>query len=222
MNAKFRTLISKEEIPFHSNGDVVIIKDSFTEIFLIRTTKGFVAIDSGFHDSNIRKGLVYNNIQPEDVKAVFITHSDIDHQNAAEVFTKAQFYFPEKELEMIENKIPRFSYLPFIKNSVRLKYYSTVNDNDSLWIDNLKVNCISLPGHTLGSMGYIINGKYLFSGDAFKIKNGKIAVPNLKLFVMDLNEMRKSIDKVCKLNGVQCIFTSHSGFTTDFSFAISK
>lgn len=222
MNAKFRTLISKEEIPFHPNGDVVIIKDSFTEIFLIRTTKGFVAIDSGFHDSNIRKGLAYNNIQPEDVKAVFITHSDIDHQNAAEVFSKAQFYFPEKELEMIENKISRFSYLPFIKNSVRLKYYSTVNDNDSLWIDNLKVKCISLPGHTLGSMGYIINGKYLFSGDAFKIKKGKIAVPNLKLFIMDLNEMKKSIEKVCKLKGVQYIFTSHSGFTADFSFAISK
>jgi glyoxylase-like metal-dependent hydrolase (beta-lactamase superfamily II) len=215
MNAKFRT-------SFHPTGDVVIIKDLFMEMFLIRTNKGFIAIDSGFHDAIIRKDLAYNNILPEDVKAVFITHSDIDHQNAAEVFTKAQFYFPEKELEMIENKIPRFSYLPFIKNSVRLKYYSTVNDNDSLWIDNLKVKCISLPGHTLGSMGYIINGKYLFSGDAFKIKNGKIAVPNLKLFVMDLDEMKKSIEKVYKLEGVQYIFTSHSGFTGDFSFAISK
>jgi hydroxyacylglutathione hydrolase len=215
MNAKFKTLI-------HSTGDVVIIKDSFTEMFLIRTSKGFIAIDSGFHDAIIRKGLEKNNIQPEDVKAVFITHSDIDHQNAAEVFTKAQFYFPEKELEMIENKIPRLRYLPFIKNSVCLKYYITVNDNDSLWIDNLKVKCISLPGHTLGSMGYIIDGKYLFSGDAFRIKNGKITVPNLKPFVMDLNEMKKSIEKVCKLEGIQYIFTSHSGFTADFSSAISK
>jgi len=211
-----------EEIPFLSTSDIVIIKDLFTEMFLMRTNKGFIAIDSGFQDAIIRKGLAYNNIQPEDVKAVFITHSDIDHQNAAEVFTKAQFYFPEKELEMIENKIPRLSYLPFIKNSVCLKYYITVNDNDSFWIDNLKVQCISLPGHTLGSMGYIIDGRYLFSGDAFRIKNGKITVPNLKLFVMDLNEMKKSIEKVCKLKGVQYIFTSHSGFTADFSFAISK
>jgi hypothetical protein len=71
-------------------------------------------------------------------------------------------------------------------------------------------------------MGYIIDGRYLFSGDAFRIKNGKITVPNLKPFVMDLNEMKKSIEKVCKLKGVQYIFTSHSGFTADFSFAISK
>jgi glyoxylase-like metal-dependent hydrolase (beta-lactamase superfamily II) len=114
------------------------------------------------------------------------------------------------------------SYFPFIRNSVRLKRYTTVDDNDSLWIDNLNVKCISLPGHTLGSMGYIIDGKYLFSGDAFKIKNGKIAVPNLKLFVMDLNEMKKSMEKVCKLKGVQYIYTSHSGFTADFPSAISK
>ncbi len=211
-----------KEISFYPISDVVIIKDLFTEIFLIRTNKGFIAIDSGFHDAIIRKGLAYNNIQPDDVKAVFITHSDIDHQNAAEVFTKAHFYFPKKEIEMIANKIPRLSYFPFIRNSVRLKRNTTVDDNDSLWIDNLNVKCISLPGHTLGSMGYIIDGKYLFSGDAFKIKNGKIAVPNLKLFVMDLNEMKKSMEKVCKLKGVQYIYTSHSGFTADFPSAISK
>jgi len=215
MNAKLRKFI-------HSTGDVIIIKDSFTEMFLMRTGKGFIAIDSGFYSSNIRKGLVYHNIQPEDVQAVFITHSDIDHYYAAGVFTKAQFYFPEKELEMIENKIPRLSYFPFIKTSVRLKNYITVSDNDSMKIDNLQVKCISLPGHTLGSMGYIIDGKYLFSGDAFRIKNGRIAVPNLKLFVMDLNEMKKSIEKVCTLTGIQYIFTSHSGSTADFSFAISK
>jgi hydroxyacylglutathione hydrolase len=215
MKAKFRKFI-------HSAGDVVIIKDSFTEMFLMGTGKGFIAIDSGFHSSSIRKGLAYNNIQPEDVKAVFITHSDIDHQYAAGIFTKAQFYFPEIELEMIENKIPRLRYLPFIKNSICLKYYTTVNDNDSIWIDNLKVKCISLPGHTLGSMGYIIDDKYLFSGDAFRIKNGKITVPQLKLFVMDLNEMKKSIEKVGTLTGIQYIFTSHSGSTANFSFALSK
>ncbi len=210
------------ELSSHPTSDIVIIKDLFTEIFLMRTDNGFIAIDSGYHNAIIQKGLAYNNIRPEDVKAVFITHSDIDHQNAAAVFTKAQFYFPERELEMIKNKIPRLSYLPFIKNSVRLKHYTTVNDNDSLRIDNLKVKCISLPGHTLGSTGYLIDDKYLFSGDAFRIKNGKIAVPHLKLFVMDLNEMKKSIDKVCNLKGVQYIFTSHSGFTADLSSAMSK
>jgi hydroxyacylglutathione hydrolase len=202
--------------------DIVIIKDLFTEIFLIRTGNGFIAIDSGYRNAIIQKGLAYNNIKPEDVKAVFITHSDIDHQNAAEVFTRARFYFPKKEIEMIANGVPRLKYLPFIKNSVRLNHYTAVNDNDSLQIDNLKVKCISLPGHTLGSMGYIIDDKYLFSGDAFRIKNGKITVPDLKLFVMDLNEMKKSIEKVLKLKEIQYIFTSHTSFTADFSSARSK
>ena len=124
-------------------------------MFLIKTDKGFIAIDTGCHEAIIKKGLTYNNIKPEDIKAIFITHSDIDHQNAAGLFNKAQFYFPEKELEMIENNIPRFSFLPFIKNSVYLKNYITVNDNDSLWIDSLKVKCISLPGTY-----YWVNGIY--------------------------------------------------------------
>ena len=71
-------------------------------------------------------------------------------------------------------------------------------------------------------MGYIIDGRYLFSGDAFRIKNGKIAVPNLKLFTMDLNEMKKSIEKVSKLKGIEYIFSSHTGFSDNFDFAVSK
>ena len=192
-------------------------------MFLIRTNKGFIAIDTGCNEDIIKRGFDYNNLKPEVVKAVFITHSDIDHQNAAGLFTKAQFYFPKKEIEMIKNKIPRFRYFPFIKNSILLKNYIPIDDNDSLLINNIKVKCISLPGHTLGSMGYIIDGKYLFSGDAFRIKNGKITTPKfLKLLIMDLNEMKKSIEKVSKLKGIKYIFTSHSGFTADFDFAVSK
>ncbi len=215
-------LLFYEELSTRPINDVIVINDLFTKMCLVRTNKGFIAIDTGYNEAIIKKGLDYNNIKPEDVKAVFFTHSDIDHQNAADLFYKAQFYFPKKENEMIENKIPRFSFLPFIKNSVCFKNYVTVNDNDYLLIDNLKVRCISLPGHTLGSMGYIIDGKYLFSGDAFRIKNGKLSVPNHNLFIMDLNEMKKSIEKVSKLRGIKYIFSSHSGFTADFASAISK
>jgi glyoxylase-like metal-dependent hydrolase (beta-lactamase superfamily II) len=211
-----------EELSKRKFKNIIIINDLFTKMCLVRTDKGFIAIDTGYNETIIKKGLEYNNIMPEDVRAVFLTHSDIDHRNAAELFYNAQLYFPAKENEMIENKIPRFSLFPFIKNSVGFKNYILVNDNDSLQIDNLAVKCISLPGHTLGSMGYIIDGRYLFSGDAFRIKNGKIAVPNLKFFTMDLNEMKKSIEKVSKLKGIEYIFSSHTGFSDDFDFAVSK
>ncbi|MFA5805228.1 MAG: hypothetical protein WC879_11335 [Melioribacteraceae bacterium] len=71
-------------------------------------------------------------------------------------------------------------------------------------------------------MGYIVDGKYLFSGDTFRIKNGKIAVPNRKLLTMDLTETKKSINKVSRLKGIKYIFTSHFGFTADFAFAVSQ
>ena len=210
-----------EELSVRPTDDVIVINDLFTTMYLVRTDKGYIAIDTGYNKLIIRKGLENNNIKPEDVKAVLITHSDIDHQSAGELFYKAQIYFPKEENEMIEKKIPRFSFLPFIKNSINFKSYTLVNDNDSLLIDNRKIKCISLPGHTLGSMGYIVDGKYLFSGDAFRIKSGKIALPNRKIFVMDLDKMKNSIKRVSELKGIKYIFSAHSGFTADFGFAVS-
>jgi flavorubredoxin len=39
---------------------------------------------------------------------------------------------------------------------------------------------------------------------------------------MDLNEMKKSIEKVSKLKGIEYIFSSHTGFSDNFDFAVSK
>jgi glyoxylase-like metal-dependent hydrolase (beta-lactamase superfamily II) len=69
-------------------------------------------------------------------------------------------------------------------------------------------------------MGYFIDNKYLFTGDAFRLKNGKISLPFRKYFVTDQEAMLKSIDKVSKLDSVKYIFTAHSGFTADFNFAV--
>ncbi len=33
---------------------------------------------------------------------------------------------------------------------------------------------ISMAGLTVGSMGYLVDNKYLFSGDAFRLKNGRL------------------------------------------------
>ena len=211
-----------EELTVRLTKDVIVINDLISTMYLVRTDNGYIAIDAGFDKAIVKRGLEYNRIKPEDVKAVLITHSDPDHQNVGELFYKAKIYFPKEENEMIENKTPRFSFLPFIKNSNYFKNYTLVNDNDSLIIDNKKVKCVALPGHTLGSMGFIIDGKYLFSGDAFRIKNGKIALPNRRFLVMDVEKMKRSIARVSKLKGIKYIFSAHSGFTADFAFAVSN
>jgi hypothetical protein len=61
-------------------------------------------------------------------------------------------------------------------------------------------------------MGYLVDGKYLFSGDAFRIKKGKLKPPHKKLFVMNLDKMNESIENVNKIKGIEYIFTGNSDF----------
>jgi glyoxylase-like metal-dependent hydrolase (beta-lactamase superfamily II) len=204
--------INASDFTYQINKEIIIINDPLVSSYLIKCDSGYIAIDAGLLASTTAKGISRNKILPDDVKYVFITHADIDHQRAAELFKNAAIYISAPEIEMINHNVPRISILPFIKNYFTHENYKTLNDGDELWIGKKRIKCILLPGHTDGSMGYIVDGKYLFSGDAFRIKKGKLTPPHKKLFVMNLDMMNKSIENVNKLKGIAYIFTSNSGF----------
>lgn len=41
-----------------------------------------------------------------------------------------------------------------------------VKDNEVLYIGDIKIEAIPVPGHTAGHLAYLIDDKYLFTGDA--------------------------------------------------------
>lgn len=210
-----------EQITERLTEDVIVVNDLFVSMYLIKADSGYIAIDTGFINSYIEKGLKYNNISKADVKYILLTHSDADHVNGIKLFNNAKILFPAAEKSMLDHKKQRFTFLPFYSNGFDIKKYRLLQDGDELDLMGKKVNCVSLPGHTDGTMGYIIDNKYLFTGDAFRIKNGKLDVPLKKQFVMDLNQMRQSLKKAASLDSVKYIFSSHSGFSADFNFAVS-
>ena len=197
-----------EELSFYAAEDVIVINDIFTTSYLVKSDSNYVAIDC-------------NGIKPSQVRAVFLTHSDVDHTNGLDVFSSADVYISKKEIDMINGGSQRFGFIPFLTNSLEKDDVITLADNDSLFIGGIKIKCILLPGHTPGSMGYIVNDIYLFTGDAFRIKNGKLNVPYKKLLAMDVDEMKRSLKKLTMLKSIKYIFSAHSGFSSDFEFAIS-
>jgi hydroxyacylglutathione hydrolase len=211
-----------EQLSCRITKDVIALNEFFSTVYLVKTNDGYFAVDAGMSESLIRKGLEYGGIKPEEIKTVLLTHLDWDHQGALQVFKNAKVWIPKREYEATKGKTPRFKYLPLISPSINATTYSTLIDGEILHVGGRKIKCISLAGHTLGSMGYIIDDKYLFSGDAFKIKNGKLAVPYIKIILTNLDSMRASIRKVSKLKEIEYIFTSYSGFTADFQFAVSE
>ncbi len=78
---------------------------------------------------------------------------------------------------------------------------------------------IITPGHTPDSMCYLINNKYLFTGDALSIKAGKIDKFN-EFFNMDTETATKSIEKITRIPVTEYIFSAHYGYSDDYKNAV--
>lgn len=194
------------------------IKDSFVNIYLINSDHNYIAIDGGNSIDGVKKGLDQLKINPESVVAIFLTHTDGDHVNALSLFPNASIYLSKEEEQMINGEKSRFA---FFGNSISGRTYTTLEDNQIVNMLNLKVQGILVPGHTPGSMSYLINGKYLFTGDALGLKDGKICGFN-EFFNMDTKTALQSMRKLMTLENAEYIFTAHHGFTNSYRTAVNK
>ena len=89
-------------------------------------------------------------------------------------------------------------------------------------IDGIKIKCFLVPGHTWGHIVYLIDDKYLFTGDTIWLgadggysfiaalaEDNKLAVRSLAALETKLRE-----------RGLHPLFiTGHTGWTDDFAFA---
>jgi glyoxylase-like metal-dependent hydrolase (beta-lactamase superfamily II) len=104
-------------------------------------------------------------------------------------------------------------------NHIYTKNYTLLDDQQILRVGKIKIEGILTPGHTSGAMCYLINDKYLFIGDALKLKLGKVREFN-HFFNMDSKIAHESILKITHLPGTQYIFTAHYGYTNDYNTAV--
>jgi len=196
--------------------NVFSIKDSFVNMFLIKDSDQYIAIDAGNSLDHLAGEFKKLNIDPGQVTAVFLTHTDADHVAALKLFTNAKVYFSRPEEQMINGQKSKFL---FFGNHIYTKNYTLLDDQQILEVGKIKIEGILTPGHTSGSMCYLINDKYLFIGDALKLKSGKVSEFN-HFFNMDSKISHVSIKKITHLPGTQYIFTAHYGYTNDYNTAV--
>jgi len=104
--------INAADFTYQINKEIIIFNDPLVSSYLIKCDSGYIAIDAGLLVSTTAKALSINKILPDEVKFVFITHSDIDHHRAAELFKNAAIYISAPEIEMINNHVPGFLSFP--------------------------------------------------------------------------------------------------------------
>lgn len=54
------------------------------------------------------------------------------------------------------------------------KEYSFLEDREIVKVGNIKVEAIHTPGHTIGHMSYLLDDRFLFTGDLLILKNDEV------------------------------------------------
>ncbi len=197
--------------------NVFAIQDKFVNMFVLKGSDGYIAFDAAMSAKQIAQELAALNIDPQQVLAIFLTHSDSDHIGAIGLFPNATPYLPKDEEQMINGQTPRF----FVFGN-RLKYpYTLIEAGQPITAAGITVEGIATPGHTPGSMSYIVNKHLLFVGDTMSLHEGKADIFN-DFFNMDSERQRDSIRLLAKLTGIDTVFTAHYGATQDYQSAFSE
>lgn len=220
--------MSLQIIPFQSSlNTCYILKD-----------KGTVLIDgawSGEADS-FSNTLKKNDIKPDEIQLIIITHGDFDHLGGAkelQELTGAKIAIHEKDRENLEKgifhwpegvtpwgKMSRALFKPFmkIKGAFPAVKADIVLDDNGLSLKEYGVpgKIVYTPGHTFGSISVLLETGDAFVGCLAQNKAPFVLKPKLPIYAKDIDLLKKSWKTVIDM-GAKTIYPGHGK-----SFPIEK
>ncbi|WP_461204908.1 MBL fold metallo-hydrolase [Clostridium sp. DL1XJH146] len=192
--------------------DVYAIRSIFVNYYVMKTSEGYIAFDSGIFTPIVaEQKLKKISVAPDEIKYLFLTHTDYDHTGGVKLFKNAKVYISKAEEQMINGKKSRLLGIKYNRLKVE---YTTIEDDEEIIIGDIKIKGILTPGHTPGSMCYLVNDRYIFAGDTMLLSKGEIKHFG-RLQNMDTKTQIKSLEKIEKLEGLEIICTGHGGIYLD-------
>ena len=188
------------------NSNVTRISFGFVSMYVYKGSSPAICLNTGLNVKRTQEEFGRCGMNAGDISEVFLTHSDRDHAGGIQAFPKAKVFMSLEEGEMIDAGKARFFNL--IHNKKPNCTLTFLRDNDTITAGDITIKCISTPGHTPGSMSYLVGEKYLFVGDALNLKGGK-AVMDRGFMQMDKKLQGESIKKLAGLNNVEMLLTAH-------------
>lgn len=188
--------------------NIYAVSCGFVNFYAVKTEKGVILFDTGANPSIAKRGLSKIGISPETVTKVFLTHTDYDHAGGLGAFPQAELYISKPEEQMINGTTARRG---LIRNKP-LSGYRTLEDGETVNIHGVSIKTYIVPGHTPGSASYLINGRFLASGDLLRVSRNGNFLPFLRLMNMNHKQNIESVKSMQSvIDSAEYILTGHTG-----------
>ncbi len=211
--------------------NVACVREWVANIFFYRKGDTTIMIDAGYNYDRLAEKMSWLGIDPKSIRHILITHQDTDHVGAVEadspgLFQKVKLCIGETENRYLtgEVRIKVIYHLYKLPQVTINNKKVLLKDGQTMRIGDIKIKCFLVPGHTWGHMVYLIDDKYLFTGDTlwFGADGGFSFISALaednKLAVKSLAILETKLKKI----GVRPLFiTGHTGWTDNFDFAFA-
>ncbi len=188
------------------NDSVFCIQDRFVNAYLFRGYGGYMMIDAGLSKKRVLEELNKLEINPDDILAVVLTHSDGDHIGALGALKNAKIFLHEEEEQMVNGETAKMIF----KFKWKYQPYNLIRSDEILNINVFQVKVLHTPGHTPGSCCFIVNDDYLLTGDNLLVKDGKY-VHFFDMVNMDTEKQIESIKNLPEPTQFEYILTGHTG-----------
>ena len=211
--------------------NVACVREWVANIFFYCKDHAVIMIDAGYNYDRLAEKMGWLGIDPQSVQHILITHQDTDHVGAVEadspgLFQNAALYIGEVENRYLTGEVRR----KVIYHLYKLPQVTINNkkvllqDGEVINIDGIKIECFPVPGHTWGHMVYLVDDRYLFTGDTIWLgaDGGYSFISALaednELAVRSLTALEE------KLRGRDLhplFITGHTGWTDNMDFAFA-
>ena len=202
-----------------------LTNDYDSHVYLIDGGSELALIDSGagIEGERILANIAKDGHDPKRIRYVLLTHCHADHWGGVSAMkraTGARVAISEREADFLrrgdEDSIGltiarREGYYPSSYHIQPVEVDLPLRDSQMISVGNLQITAINVPGHSIGSICYLVRGKggtYLFSGDVVFHK-GLIGLLNCP--GSSLEDYRNNIGKLKGLN-VDALFPGHQTF----------
>lgn len=191
--------------------EIFAINTKMSNMFLMPAGQGYIAIDAGADASITQNDLAEHGIDPDDVNVVLLTHVHPDHMTGLGLFKAARICVCNHEMPLLDRIT-----LHLLPDDVKKKDLELLSDGQDLEVGGHKIHCTEVPGHTPGSMMFLIDDQYLFTGDAFKVKGGKKKEHPFSMYKKLYKNSTIIVNKA--LEDKPLVITSHYGYYHPWDF----